>query len=459
MKNHAAIVLGAGKGTRMKSALPKVLHEVAGAPMIKHVIDLLKGLGVGRIIVVVGHGSEMVREKLAGYDVTFVEQTEQLGTGHAVLTAMSALKGYAGDVLILSGDVPLLTAPTLKGLFKVYKKAGPTRALALITALLEDPSGYGRVIRDGDGKVVRIAEHKDADAGQRAVNEINTGCYLVEAAFLGENLKKIGSSNAQGEYYLPDLLPLAVKAGRKVSALTLFDPSEVMGINNRVELAEAGRLMRERILTALMKKGVTIIDPARTVIGADVKVGRDTIIHPAVNISNSSIGRECVIEQGAVITNSQIGGGTRIKAYSVIESSRIGKGAAIGPFARLRPDAKVSDDVRIGNFVEIKKSSLGKGAKAGHLSYLGDSIIGAGVNIGAGTITCNYDGKNKYLTRIDAGAFIGSDSQLVAPVRVGKGAYVGSGTTVTKDVPPGALVTSRAQEKIKKGWVKKKFGK
>jgi len=459
MKKHTAIILGAGKGTRMKSRTPKVLHEVAGLPMISHVIGLLKGLGIGRIIVVVGHGSAEVRERLSGHDITFVEQTEQLGTGHAVLTAMKELKGYSGDVLILSGDVPLLRAPTIRGLFKAYKKAGPTRAMALITALLEDPSGYGRVIRDCQGKVIGIAEHKDATATERSIKEINTGCYLADAAFLAKNLIKIGSSNAQGEYYLPDLIPLAVNDGKKVSALTLPDPAEVMGINNKVELADAGAVMRERILTALMKKGVTIIDPKRTVIDANVTIGRDTIIHPSVNISNSTIAGECIIEQGAIITDSKIGRGTTIRAYSIIESSRVGRDVSLGPFARLRPGNKIADDVRVGNFVEIKKSVLGKGTKAGHLSYLGDSLIGAGVNIGAGTITCNYDGKNKFITRIDDGVFIGSDSQLVAPVRVGKGAYVGSGTTVTRDVPAGALVTSRGSEKIKEGWVKKKFGK
>ena len=459
MKNHAAIVLAAGKGTRMKSDLPKVLHEVAGKPMITHVIRLLHGLGVGKIVVVVGHGSKMVRQCLEGSGVVFVEQAEQLGTGHAVLCATSALKGFTGDVLVLSGDVPLLTRPTIRGLFKIYKKAGSGRAMALLTALLDRPTGYGRIIRDDAKRIVRIVEDKDAAPEEKAVKEINTGCYLFDAAFLLENIGRIGASNAQREYYLPDLVRLAVDSGRKVSALTLFDPAEVMGINNRIELAEAGRVMQRRILEALMKSGVTIIDPARTVIGADVRIGRDTIIHPAVNITNSSIGRASVIEQGAVISDSKLGAEVAVRPYSIIESSQVGRGASIGPFARLRPGNRLAEDVRIGNFVEVKKSRLGRGVKAGHLSYLGDSEIGAGVNIGAGTITCNYDGKKKYLTRIGAGAFIGSDSQLVAPVTVGRGAYVGSGTTVTRDVPAGALVTSRGTEKVIKGWVKRRFGK
>ncbi len=459
MKNHAAIVLGAGKGTRMKSALPKVLHEVGGVPMITHVVRLLEGLGMGRIIVVVGHGADPVRKCLQGHDVTFALQAEQLGTGHAVLCGLKALGSVTGDVLILSGDVPLLTAPTVRGLFKVYRKAGPRRAMALITALLEDPTGYGRVMRDEAQRVVRIVEHRDAAPAERAIREINTGCYLVDAAFLRENTVRIGSANAQREYYLPDLVRLAVEAGKKVSALTLPDPTEVMGINNRVELAAAGRVMRRRVLEALMLSGVTIIDPERTVIGADVRIGRDTVVHPSVSISDSTIGRSSVIGQGAVITGSRIGAGVTIKPYSIIESSHIGKAASIGPFARLRPGNRVAGEARIGNFVEIKNSALGRGVKAGHLSYLGDAVIGAGANIGAGTITCNYDGRDKYVTHIGPGAFIGSDSQLIAPVTVGRGAYVGSGTTVTRDVPAGALVTSRGTERVTEGWVKKRFGK
>ncbi len=459
MKNLAAIVLAAGKGTRMKSALPKVLHEVAGVPMITHVVSLLKALGLGKIIVVVGHGAPMVRDCLQGLDITFVEQKEQLGTGHAVLTAVEALEGFTGDILILSGDVPLLTRPTVRGLLRIYRKAGPGRAMALITAVLDHPTGYGRIIRDESRKILRIVEEKDARPGEKAIREVNTGCYLIDSAFLKGNIGRIGASNAQGEYYLPDLVRLAVEAGRKVAALTLFDPTEVMGINNRVELAAATRVMSKRILRHLMMSGVTIIDPDRTVIGADVRIGRDTIIHPGVSITASAIGRGSVIEQGAIITGSRIGTSVTIRAYSIIEESSIGKKAVIGPFARLRPGNRLAEDVRIGNFVEIKKSRLARGVKAGHLSYLGDSVIGAGVNIGAGTITCNYDGKKKFTTRIGAGAFIGSDTQLVAPVSVGRGAYVGSGTTVTRDVPPGALVTSRATEKVIKGWVRRRFGK
>ena len=459
MKNHAAIVLAAGRGTRMKSSVPKVLHEVAGIPMIGHVITLLERLRMGRVVVVVGHGSEQVRSFLQGRRVTVVEQSEQLGTGHAVLSALTALGGTERDVLILSGDVPLLSPPTLRGLFRVYRKAGPSRALALITALLDRPGGYGRVIRGAGGGIERIVEERDATAEERAVREVNTGCYLVDAAFLRECTGSIDASNAQGEYYLTDLVAMASARGRKVSALTVADPTEVMGVNTRVELAEAEAVMRRRVLEALMLGGVTVIDPRRTVVGADVRVGRDTVIHPGANITGSTIGRGSVIEQGAVIRDSAIGPGVTVRPYSVIESSRVGARCVIGPFARLRPGNALSTEVRIGNFVELKNSTLGRGVKAGHLSYIGDSEIGPGANIGAGTITCNYDGRNKHVTRIGAGAFIGSDTQLVAPVRVGRGAYVGSGTTVTRDVPAGALVTTRAEERVVRGWVKKRFGR
>jgi len=459
MKNLAAIVLAAGKGTRMKSRMPKVLHPVAGRPMLSYVMRLLEGLGARRVIVVVGHGAEEVQRAFASRRVTFVEQTEQRGTGHAVMCAAKALKGFNGDVLILSGDVPLLTASTVKGLFRVYRKDRNT-ALGLITTILDDPGGYGRVLRDERGAVAAVVEDKDATPEQRSISEVNAGTYLVDSSFLLKNIRRLKKENVQGEYYLPDLVGMAVRRGRGVTALTHLDPAEVMGVNNRVELARASRVMRLRVLEGLMLSGVTVIDPDTTYITYGVKVGPDTTIHPSAHISgDTAIGTDCVIEQGAVIRDSAIGARSVIKSYSVIEESAIGRDVAIGPFARLRPRNRIADGARIGNFVEVKKTTMGRSSKANHLTYLGDSVIGSGVNIGAGTITCNYDGARKHTTRIDDGAFIGSDSQLIAPVRVGRKAYVGSGTTVTKDVPPGALVLSRAEEKVVKGWVKKRFKK
>ncbi len=460
MKNLAAIILAAGKGTRMKSALPKVLHPVAGSPMLSFTIDLLGSLGAGRVIVVVGHGAGEVRKAFSGKGLTFVEQKEQLGTGHAVLAASRALKGFKGGVLILSGDVPLLTGATIKGLLKVKRRGNGKTVLSFITTMLSDPRGYGRVLRDGRGRVTGVVEEKDADLAQRSIGEVNTGTYAVDSGFLFKNIKRLKSANAQGEYYLPDLVSLAVREGFHVNALTSPEPEEVMGVNNRVELARASGVMRQRILDGLMLKGVTIIDPANTYIESGVRVGVDTTVYPNVRLSGAtSIGRGSVIEEGVVIKDSSIGAGSLIRSYSIIESSRIGRGVAIGPFARLRPGNTVARGARIGNFVEVKNSRIGPGAKAGHLAYLGDAVIGARANIGAGAITCNYDGAKKYITRVGDGAFIGSDSQLVAPVKVGKGAYVGSGTTVTKDVPPGSLVVSRAGEKVIKGWVKKRFKK
>ncbi|MBI5236948.1 MAG: bifunctional UDP-N-acetylglucosamine diphosphorylase/glucosamine-1-phosphate N-acetyltransferase GlmU [Deltaproteobacteria bacterium] len=456
MKNLAVIVLAAGKGTRMKSALPKVLHPVAGRPMLFYGLNVLKELKVKKTVVVIGHGAMSVKEAFPSEKAVFIEQKEQLGTGHAVACGLKALRGFSGDVLILSGDVPLITKDTLKALKQVKdRKRGA--GLALITAILDDPSGYGRVIRDRDRKVVRIAEDKDAKTGERAIPEVNTGIYLFSSDFLFRNIRKISSSNAQMEYYLPDLIEMASNAGQRVAALTHIEPEEVMGVNNRIELARASNIMRKRVLDSLMLQGVTIVAPENTYIDWGVKIGADTAIHPSATLSgNTKIGGNCVIEEGVKITDSTIGRGTTVKSLSVIESCDVGSGVVIGPFARLRPGSVISDNVRIGNFVEVKKSIIGKGTKANHLSYLGDAVIGKGVNIGAGTITCNYDGVKKYRTRIEDGAFIGSDTQLVAPVTVGKDAYVGSGTTVTSDVPPGSLMITRAKERVIEGWVRKK---
>ena len=464
MKKTAAIILAAGKGTRMKSNLPKVLHEVAGKPMIGHTIELLKVLGVSKIIVVIGHEGSMVREAFDDKRITFVEQGRTLGTGHAVMRAVTRLKGFSGDVLILSGDVPLVKKETIRALYKVRGRVGKgskKAALAFISTIIRSPAGYGRVVRDRHNAVSRIVEHKDCNPLERTINEVNTGHYLVDAKFLFANIKRVGKKNAQGEYYLPELVRLAVADGLRVKALTHADPAEVMGVNNRVELAMANCLMRLRIVREHMHSGVTMMDPGVTYIDAPVKLGRDTVIYPSVHLEGSTvIGRNCVIEEGVKIIDSVIGNNTTIKSYSIIESSRVGSAVSIGPLARLRPGNRVGDKAHIGNFVELKNSTLGAETKAGHLTYLGDAVIGRKVNIGAGTITCNFDGrvrngKRKHTTRIGDGAFIGSDSQLVAPVRIGKKAYVGAGTTVTKDVPPGALVTSRGDERVSLGWVKK----
>lgn len=457
MKNLAGIILAAGKGTRMKSVLPKVLHEVAGRPMLHYPVKVLRKLKARRSVVVVGYEAGLVKSAFSGEGVTFVEQARQLGTGHAVMCAAKVLVGFKGDVLILSGDVPLITPATVKALMRVMGKGRDKAVISFVSAILEDPTGYGRVVRDKNNAVVGVVEHKDCKAGERSIREVNTGLYLMDSSFLLKNLKRLNKANAQGEYYLPDLIHLAVREGRRVSALTHLDPAEVMGVNNRVELARANSLMRRQILTSLMLSGVTVIDPDNTYIDEAVKVGKDSTVYPGVHLEGgTSIGPGCVIEEGVKITGSIIGAGSTVRSHTIIEGSRTGKGVVIGPLARLRPGNRLSDGVRIGDFVEAKNCVIGAGSKANHLAYLGDAVIGKGVNIGAGTITCNYDGIRKHKTLIGDGAFIGSDSQLIAPVRVGKNAYVGSGTTVTKDVPPGALVVTRSEEKLKKGWVERK---
>ncbi|MBI5642097.1 MAG: bifunctional UDP-N-acetylglucosamine diphosphorylase/glucosamine-1-phosphate N-acetyltransferase GlmU [Deltaproteobacteria bacterium] len=461
MKNIAAIVLAAGKGTRMKSNIPKVLHRVAGKPMLFYPLSLLSGLKPGKVVVVVGHGAQDVKAAFKSNKISYALQKEQLGTGHAVLIASKALAGFKGDVLILSGDVPLISKDTINAFLKMHRGNGRKKpVVSLITTILEDPRGYGRVVRDSSGAVTRIVEDKDCSVLQKRINEVNSGIYLIKSDFLKENIKKLGKENAQGEYYLPDLIQMATSQGHRVVGLTHMEPDEVMGINNRIELARANALMRRRISDAHMLGGITIIDPDTTYIDHGVTIGVDTTIYPGVHLrGDTGIGANCIIEEGVRIEASRIGDNSIVKSHTLIESTVAGNDVQIGPFARLRPGNDIKDKVRIGNFVEVKKTVIGKGSKANHLAYLGDSVIGDDVNIGAGTITCNYDGVNKYQTTIEDGAFIGSDSQLVAPVRVGKGAYVGSGSTVTKDVPPDALVITRARERVIEGWAKKKRSK
>ncbi|HBR16845.1 MAG: UDP-N-acetylglucosamine diphosphorylase/glucosamine-1-phosphate N-acetyltransferase [Deltaproteobacteria bacterium RIFCSPLOWO2_12_FULL_43_16] len=467
-KDIAVIILAAGLGKRMKSDIPKVLHPVAGRPMLFYPIEVVKSLGIDKVVVIVGHKAEEVintlqevRSQESGVrsqnksQIQFVKQEPQLGTGNAVLCAEDSLKDWKGNVLILSGDVPLITRESILGLLDLHaqKKA----SISFISAIVENPTGYGRVVRDKKRSVIRIVEDKDASPKEKANNEINTGIYYISVPFLFSSLKKIKKENAQGEYYLPDLIGMAVKQKKRVAALTHINAAEVMGINNRIELSEANEEMRERINNELMLSGVTLIAPETAYIHKGVKIGRDTTIYPNVFLEgNSSIGDGCLIEEGCKIINSTIGDNSSVKSHSVIESSQVGQNVSIGPFARLRPESVIEDTAKVGNFVEIKKSRLGRGTKANHLSYIGDAIIGKDVNIGAGTITCNYDGIKKHQTTIEDGAFIGSDTQLVAPVKVGKNAYIGSGSTITKNVPAGSLALSRPEQRIVEGWVERK---
>jgi bifunctional UDP-N-acetylglucosamine pyrophosphorylase / glucosamine-1-phosphate N-acetyltransferase len=436
----------------MKSAQPKVLHRVAGLPMIDYVLAAASSLTPRTVTIVVGHQAERLRTTLADRSgLTFVVQEPQLGTAHALLTASGVLAGASGTLVMLSGDVPLLTAKTLKTLVDCHTST--QAAATVVTAVVDQPRGYGRIVRRGE-RIARIVEEKDATAAEREICEINSGIYAFALDGLFEALRKIATSNTQKEYYLPDLVAIYAESGRGLETLTVPNADEIRGINSRIELEEVGRIVRSHKNEALMADGVTIEDSASTFIDRDVAVGSDTIIHPGVSLEGTTtIGSGCEIHSGARIVNSRIGDRAIVFNHCVITDATIAEDARIGPFAHLRPDTDVRAGARVGNFVEMKKSVLGAGSKAGHLSYLGDAIIGAGVNIGAGTITCNYDGETKSQTMIGDGAFIGSDSQLVAPVTIGSGAYVASGTTVREDVPSEALAVSAGKQRNITGWV------
>lgn len=455
MPQRHVVILAAGKGTRMKSRVPKVLHEVAGFPLIDHVLRAAAALDPASTIVVVGHGSELVEERLGERPgLQFARQQPQLGTGHALLQAEPALRGRAGTLVLLSGDVPLLRPGTLRDL--VAHHEAQRAAATVLTAILDDPAGYGRIVREG-GRIASIVEHRDASAGERAIREINTGIYAFDLLPLFDSLREIGTDNAQGEYYLPDLVTVYQARGLPVETLAVDDAREVMGVNSRKELAEVAAILRNAKSEALMAAGVTIVDPATTWIGPDVTIGADTIVHPGVYLEGrTSVGERSVIHSGVRIVDSEVGGGVTINNFCVIVESRIRDGAKVGPFAHLRPLSDVGPDAHIGNFVELKKTVVGAGSKANHLAYLGDATIGERVNVGAGTITCNYDGVSKHPTIIEDGAFIGSDSQLIAPVRIGRGAYVGAGSSITEDVPPEALAIARGTQVIKEGWAGKR---
>lgn len=445
------VILAAGKGTRMKSALPKVLHRAGGLPLIEWVVRLARSLQPASITLVLGHGADQVREWFAGAgDVQFVTQEPQLGTGHALLQTQSLLAGKTGRVLLLSGDVPLLTTSSVEALVQAQAASGA--AVVVATAQVADPTGYGRIVREG-GQLQRIVEHRDASPAERAIDEINSGVYVFQLEPLFAALARVGSANAQGEYYLPDLVGIYRGDGRGVAAQMVPDADEIRGINTRAELADVGRLLQLRINHALMSSGVTLLDPATAYIGPDVTIGQDSVIHPFVMMEGkTSVGANCEVHAGARIVDSSIADNVKILNHSVIADSTVAEGADIGPFARLRPKSVVGKRVHIGNFVEVKKSELGEGTKIGHLSYIGDATVGAGVNIGAGTITCNYDGQKKHQTVIGDGAFVGSDSTLVAPVTIGADSYVAAGSSITHDVPEGGLGIARGRQTNKPGW-------
>jgi bifunctional UDP-N-acetylglucosamine pyrophosphorylase/glucosamine-1-phosphate N-acetyltransferase len=452
------VILAAGKGTRMKSRLPKVLHQAAGLPLLDWVLRLARSLGPSSITVVTGHEAQRVESAAAAADVGFVLQEPQLGTGHALRQAQPVLAGATGRVLLLSGDVPLLQADSVRTLLE--RQAAADAALVVATARVADPTGYGRIVRDASGALLRIVEHRDASDDVRAIDEINSGVYVFALEPLFAALARVGSANAQGEYYLPDLVEIFRGEGRRVEAVALVDADEIRGINTRAELAEVGRILQARINAAHMAAGVTLVDPATAYIGPDVTIGSDTIVHPFVMLDGRTvIGADCELHAGTRISGCEVADRVTVFNHSVLQNSRVSSGATIGPFARLRPESELYEDVHVGNFVEIKKSTLGKGTKIGHLTYIGDATVGAGVNIGAGTITCNYDGQKKHRTVVGDGAFVGSDSTLVAPVTVGKGAYVAAGSSITENVPDGALGIGRTRQMNKPGWVAARVGK
>jgi len=448
----AAIVLAAGKGTRMKTRRAKVLHEVCGRPLAYYPVKRALEAGADPVVVVVGHQAEEVeaalRALLPDAPLRFAVQKEQLGTAHAVLSARSALRGFDGEVLILSGDTPLLTTETLR---TVARRRGRA-ALAFATMTLENPTGYGRVVHAPHGGPALVVEEKDATAEERLIHEVNAGLYCADAAFLWKTLSRVGSKNAQREFYLTDLVALAADGPGAVAARV--PPLEAAGVNDQEELSLAARALTRRLAEELMESGVTIEDPERFDCDEGVQVAPDTVIEPSVRLRGTTrIGTRCRIGQGSILTDTTVADGAVVKPYCVFDQAAIGPGAAVGPFSRLRPGADVGAGAHVGNFVELKKTRLGAGAKANHLTYLGDATVGAGTNVGCGTVTCNYDGEKKYPTTIGERAFIGSDAILVAPITIGDGAYVAAGSTLTEDVPAGALALGRSRQVNKDGWV------
>jgi len=450
------VILAAGLGTRMKSRQAKVLHRAGGKALVEHVVDTAAKLtNPERIFVVVGHQAGEVRAAVTTPGVRFIEQPEQRGTGHAVTCGRAVLEGLSGYLTVLYGDGPLLRTETLRRLYE--QETSDAAAAVLLTAMMDDPTGYGRVMRDAHGRVARIVEQKAATPEELAIREANMGIYCFRADLFWKHAGEMRPDNPAREYYLTDMAEILHRAGYPIEAMQIEDPREALGINTRVELADVDRLLRERKLRDLMLAGVTIEKPETVTVDSDVEIGIDTVVEAFAQIRGRTvIGENCRIGAGAIIEDSELGDDVVVWPYTIIGTSRLERGATAGPFARLRTDNHVAEGAQIGNFVELKKTRMGAGAKANHLAYLGDSQIGAKVNIGAGTITCNYDGFHKHPTAIGDGAFVGSNSTLVAPIEIGAGAYVGAGSVITQPVPPDSLGLGRAHQVIKEDWAKKR---
>ena len=453
MNKLTAIILAAGESTRMRSRRPKSLHQLCGRPLIHYPVSIARALGA-RVIVVVGRGADDVRAAVSREaEVTFVEQRERRGTGHAVLQAREACGDDSDAILVLPGDMPLLSEATLRRLVERHRET--SAAATLLTAQLDDPTGYGRVIREG-GLPVAIVEHRDATPEQRAIREVGTSTYCFDGR-LWPALASVTPRNAQGEYYLTDVIEILGQGGHHLDAVIAEDAREGLGVNDRKQLAAMARVMRGRILDRLMADGVTVLDPASTYVDDTVQIGADTILYPGVTLEGHTvIGAECIVGPGSCVSASRLGDRVTLRPYCVLNEAVVEDDVALGPFCHLRPASHVGAGAKIGNFVEVKKSKIGRGAKVPHLSYVGDATLGADVNFGAGAITCNYDGVNKHETIIGAKAFIGTNSSLVAPISVGDGAYVGAGSVITRDVPPGALAVTRAEQVVKEGWAARK---
>jgi len=449
----SAVILAAGEGTRMKSKYPKVSHKLCGKPMVQHIIDTVKSIGIDDIIVVVGHKVDEVKGCIQG-EVKFAIQEKQMGTGHAVMCAADYINGNEGTTLVLTGDTPLISKNTVSSLVSYHNAQGFSGTI--LTAEFDNPYGYGRIVRDGFGNVVRIVEHKDATSEEIAIREINSGIYCFDTKELMSALECIKNNNVQEEYYLTDVIEIMKNSGLAVGAYIVDDPLEIMGINSKVQLAEAAKVMRKRILDRLMLEGVTIMDPDSVFVDSDVVVGRDTIMYPGTILEGRTvIGEDCIIAPNSRCVNAVIHDRVQVM-NSVILDSEVCSGAKVGPFAYIRPESVIGENAKIGDFVEIKKSIIGNGTKVPHLTYVGDAEIGKNVNLGCGTITVNYDGKVKHKTIIGDNVFVGCNANLVAPVKINNDAYIAAGSTIIEEVPEGSLAIARERQVNKEGWVAKK---